>query len=115
MSKTVFITLLSSKKKKLKKKIELKSKKEKIVIENLRKKNCNRASPPRNTQKNIPGVATKGDTHSFNETYIFLSFLLFIIYIFKHIKKNSPHNSNSLKYDPPNLLFYEHPNIVLNR
>ena len=38
MSKTVFITLLSSKKKKLKKKIELKSKKEKIVIENLKKK-----------------------------------------------------------------------------
>ena len=39
-SKTVFITLLSSKKKKLKKKKnELKSKKEKIVTENLKKKN----------------------------------------------------------------------------
>ena len=36
----VFLTLLSSKKKKLKKKkIELKSEKEKIVTENLKKKN----------------------------------------------------------------------------
>ena len=33
-------------KEKAKKKNELKSKKEKIVTENLKKKNCNRASPP---------------------------------------------------------------------
>ena len=57
-SETVFITLLSNKKKKLKKKkFELKSRKEKIVTKNLKKKNCNRVSPPRNTIRKIHGVA----------------------------------------------------------
>ena len=41
--------------------IELKSKKEKIVIENLKKKNCNRANLPKNTLKNIPKVATENN------------------------------------------------------
>ena len=58
----IFITLLSSKTKKLKKKkkkFELESKKKKIVTENLeKKKNCNRASPPRNTLRKIPEVTT---------------------------------------------------------
>ena len=38
---------------------ELKSKKDKIVTENLKKKkNCNRASPPKNTLRKIPGATT---------------------------------------------------------
>ena len=41
-----------------KKKFELKSEKEKIVMENLKKKNCDRASPPRNTLRKIPRVTT---------------------------------------------------------
>ena len=51
-SKTVFITLLSSKKKRLKKKIfELKSKKEKIVTENLKKKKIVTEAQSKPTQK----------------------------------------------------------------
>ena len=47
-------------KEKAKKKFELKSKKEKIVIENLKKKkkNCNNASSPNNTLRKIPEAAT---------------------------------------------------------
>ena len=39
----------------------------------------------------IPMFLHEGDTHSFNAAYIFLSFLLFILYTFKHIKKKIHH------------------------
>ena len=53
---------------------ELKSKKDKIVTENLKKKKiCNGASPPRHTLSKIPGAATVYSNIKIKEKLYFIT------------------------------------------